>query len=228
MLLGNNSVLLKSAGRNMGGPSLSAERSNWNRTGAMRNWYFDQSDTMSEKIGQPNASLAPYAWMLPQVAGGLASINRLGGSGAANGAGTLGKNATASLTGGLAEALVGISTTGSLSTADLSGSSLISAASILGYWIDALGAATGTGSLTASISGAPGWIFSDLAGSGEISLAPYAQGWIEANITPFTDLSPENLSAAVWAAVSASHNDPETMGAKVNAALTLAKYLGLK
>ena len=38
--------------------------------------------------------------------------------------------------------------------------------------------------------------------------------------TPFTELSPQNLAAAVWDAVASQYNDPGTMGARVNSAAT--------
>jgi hypothetical protein len=41
-----------------------------------------------------------------------------------------------------------------------------------------------------------------------------------ANVTPFTDLSPENLATAVWNALAASYDDGGTMGEKLNAAGT--------
>jgi hypothetical protein len=39
---------------------------------------------------------------------------------------------------------------------------------------------------------------------------------LEGHITPFTDLSPENLASAVWSALAASNNLAGTMGEKLN------------
>jgi hypothetical protein len=176
---------------------------------------------MAEKVGQPNA-LPPYAWMLPQRAGGLASINRLTGAGVATGAGTLGKRATAGLTGGLADALVATGMMASLSVGSASGVGAVHGAdgmgtpSVLGYWRDATAAMTGSAILAASGVGSAGRITSSLSGSGYASLAPYAHGWVEADITPFVDLSPTNLATAVWSAMAAGSNGTGTMGEKLN------------
>jgi len=37
-------------------------------------------------------------------------------------------------------------------------------------------------------------------------------------MTPFTELSPENLAKAVWSALASENNDIGTMGAKLNTA----------
>ena len=36
------------------------------------------------------------------------------------------------------------------------------------------------------------------------------------NITPFTELSPQNLASAVWSALATANNEPGTMGEKLN------------
>lgn len=43
---------------------------------------------------------------------------------------------------------------------------------------------------------------------------------LEADITPYTELSPESLAASVWSALAANFNDPGTMGEKMNDAGT--------
>jgi hypothetical protein len=51
---------------------------------------------------------------------------------------------------------------------------------------------------------------------------------LSGDITPFTELSPQNLATAVWAAVAADNRDPNSMGEFVQKLLTVAKFLGLK
>ena len=63
---------------------------------------------------------------------------------------------------------------------------------------------------------------------------------LEGEWTPFTELSPEGLAAAVWNSLAANFNELGTMGNKLNTAssggdpwtdtraLTVAKFLGLK
>lgn len=43
---------------------------------------------------------------------------------------------------------------------------------------------------------------------------------LEADITPYTELSPESLAASVWNSLAANFNDPGTMGEKLNDAGT--------
>jgi hypothetical protein len=45
-----------------------------------------------------------------------------------------------------------------------------------------------------------------------------ATGALSGDITPYTELSPQNLAAAVWNAVSATFDDTGSMGEKLNAA----------
>lgn len=72
------------------------------------------------------------------------------------------------------------------------------------------------GALTGSIS-APAHIQSNLAGIGTLVLTSgVIPGYMEAQITLSTELSPENLAAAVWNSVAASFNSAGTMGEKVN------------
>jgi len=45
-----------------------------------------------------------------------------------------------------------------------------------------------------------------------------AIGYMTGEMTPFTELSPENLAKAVWSALASENNDIGTMGAKLNTA----------
>lgn len=75
---------------------------------------------------------------------------------------------------------------------------------------------SGSGVLTSSVS-ALAHIESNLAGLGTLILTSGAiPGYMEAQIALSTDLSPENLAAAVWNAVAANFNAAGTMGEKVN------------
>jgi hypothetical protein len=45
-----------------------------------------------------------------------------------------------------------------------------------------------------------------------------ATGNLSGDITPFTELSPQNLAAAVWETIAADFNETGTMGNKLNLA----------
>lgn len=98
-------------------------------------------------------------------------------------------------------------------------------------------------------------MIASLAGIASLSPNLTGTGELSADITPFTELSPENLAASVWAAAATDNNESGTMGEKLNDAggagnpwaslladngdpgtfgervqqlLTVAKFLGLK
>jgi len=76
----------------------------------------------------------------------------------------------------------------------------------------------GTSALTGSLN-ALADIVSTIIGSGSITNAlPFAIGNMGASITPFTELSPQNLAAEVWNSIAADFNNAGTMGNKVNSA----------
>ena len=64
--------------------------------------------------------------------------------------------------------------------------------------------------------------FAGLFGAATLTLtesgALTATGKLEGHILPYTELSPQSLAAAVWAALSADNNASGTMGEKLNAA----------
>jgi hypothetical protein len=95
----------------------------------------------------------------------------------------------------------------------LSGSGAITAA-LVGSTALA-GALSGTGSLSAALGALSGMVGA-LSGSGTITGDLRGRSFMAADITPVTELSPENLATAVWAAVAAANNDAGSMGEKLN------------
>jgi hypothetical protein len=212
-LIGRYSVLSKHPGRDIGGgatglgynrgdmskPSLSVAR-----FGSLAGW--------EPKSGVPDGYRHPYAWVPPMRAGGLSSRNVIIGTGTVTGLGAMGRNGEATLTGSGE-----LTATGALivsAIAALAGSGTITTAGLLAV-LQATASVSGSGTL-AGTAGALGWVLGALSGSGTLTGTRYATGALEADITPFTDLSPENLAAAVWAAVAADNNDAGTMGEKLN------------
>jgi hypothetical protein len=79
----------------------------------------------------------------------------------------------------------------------------------------------GTGSMTFTGSGGLSMIVPfDGAGSFGIAGSADLRGRLsmDGSWTPFSELSPENLAAAVWDAVASANNDAGTMGNKLNSA----------
>jgi hypothetical protein len=206
MLHGNYSVLLKGPGRFRGGSTVSDNRSNFNRAGANRNFWAGQA-TVPDIPGDPNTAnvqsipsgySAPGAWVMSPKAGGIASRAIISGLGGQSFAGAMGLNAEADLDG------LGLIATAPLqlivsAVAALSGSGQIATAGLVGK-LEAVAALAGTGSLSGAV-GALAGIFADLDGDGALTSTLNALGYMEADVSPFTELSPESLAAAVWASI---------------------------
>lgn len=97
---------------------------------------------------------------------------------------------------------------------DITGTSTLTSA-IIGNWNMAVDL-SGSNTLLADIN-ALAHILSDLISSGTIVLNNGAvPGSLSADITSASELSPENLAAAVWNSIAASFNDAGTMGNKLN------------
>ena len=191
---------------------------NWTNTGRVRNFDSGWATVIggacqSAKSARPYGYLPPKCWVLPRTAGGIASRGLLvHGTGSLTAAGALGRNLTAALAG-----TGDLTATGALivsAVASLAGTGTISTADLLAI-LQAEATIAGTSSATATAT-ALGWALATLAGTGTMTGTRYATGALAADITPFTDLSPENLATAVWSAVASDNNDTGTMGEKVN------------
>lgn len=175
-----------------------AHFANWHRTGALRNLTAGQG-IESELVGLPSGAAHPIAWMLPQKAGALSSHNMTRGSSTASLSLASGRNLAATSDGAsTASATLQL-------VVSLQGSSAGSA-TVEGNLQAALGMAgssAGSGAASATV-GALAWATGEAAGSCTATLTSYATGRLYGSISPFTELSPENLASAVIAAAEAS------------------------
>jgi hypothetical protein len=202
-LLGNYTVFNNGPGRWLGGTSTAhasgigsaqvGTRANWGKTGARRNFAFqDRSTGALEYFSVPDG-YGGRSYVIPIEAGGLSSHDWLVGIATLIGAGALGKNAEA-----LINANGTLTATGQLvvsGVASLAGTGSISATVLAAL----LGSATlsGTGSVTGTAV-AKGFVVANLSGTGTLTATRYATGALAAEITPFTELSPQSLAEAVW------------------------------
>lgn len=176
----------------------STHHSNFAQTGRRRNLTAGEGIT-SELVGIPSGYRHPGAWMLPQRAGALSSHNNTQGSSTATLSLAEGRNIAATSAGiGAASATLQL-VVSMVGTGDGS-------ASVTGNINAALGlSASGAGSTTDSATAtAAGWLAGSSAGSCTATLTRYATGRLYGSISPFTDLSPENLAAAVIAAAQSA------------------------
>jgi len=186
-LIGNYSVINKTCGRFIAGPSVSDNRSNFNTPGSSRNIYFGYAN-IDPKNGVPNGYTPPYSWIIPIKTGGMAVYLGVNGSGSitnVNLAGGLNASASLDGTGSLSNAnlyalgniVTVLNGTGSLSSditgklealANLTGSGNLTGD--LGALVSILSLIAGTGSLNGDIAGAL-YASANLEGTGSISLA---------------------------------------------------------
>jgi len=212
MLIGNYSVLNKTPGRWVSGGSTAGtnqaqSRANWGKTGSIRGFSLQHGNATALKLhGVPTGYYT--GWMLPITAGSLSSNYNAIGASVLAGAMAAGINITGSLAGSELAVAIGqlIVSAGGAATGSttLSGNVVASLA--------ATGYANGSGTATANI-GALVWGSGSAAGVGDATLVSYATGRLSGSITPFTELSPQSLAAAVWNELIANHQEPGSMGA---------------
>jgi hypothetical protein len=219
VLLGNYSVLNKNPGRALGGSTVADSRGAWNKPGAMRNRFVaDRGDGWTAKTSQPSGVRPPYTWLLPITAGGMSTAGTITGSSEVTASVAGGRNAQATLTGSST-----VTATLQLvvsAVAALSGSSTVNA-ELVGK-VAVAAALSGSSSVTAAIE-AIAWATATLAGSSTVNATPSATGELVCNITPFTELSPQNLAAAVWNTVADTYDEAGTFGAELNLLHVIAR-----
>jgi hypothetical protein len=210
MLKQNGSILTQMPMRFIGG-AVCADRAFWSRPGELSN----ARNGFGNLAAIPQGHLAPSAWQMPYKGGGMSSFTDLRASASLNSlnlaAGiNIEGSTSAALTVGIADLQLIVSANGAVTitatvngtiAGALSGSGSTSATATvsnatLGAIVDALGTAIAAASASATIK---------------------ALGNMEGEITPFTELSPQNLAAAVWSALSAENDTAGTMGALLNA-----------
>jgi hypothetical protein len=174
----------------------------------------NQTAAFGELAGQPDGTTHPSSWLMALQAGRISSRStQITFSAAASG--TLGLPATGStsitFTVPPADLQLVVSASGSTSitfstTADLAGALAAQGSTSISFTVPSatLGAiinAQGNAPITWSLSA-----------------TPRAIGVLSGDITPFTELSPQSLSAAVWQALASAYNTPGSMGELLNSA----------
>jgi hypothetical protein len=166
--------------------------------------------TFGEYAARPQGALHPGSWMLPQKAGALSSHNEAQGASTAALNLAAGRNIAGQADGATPTAQATLQLVVSMTgTAD-------GIATVTGNVLAALGmSGSAAGSSTADAAkNAIAWCYGEGAGSSAATLTRYATGRLYGSITPYTELSPQTLAAAVIAAAEA---DPITANvARVN------------
>lgn len=184
---------------------------------------WGRSDRMNQSVGEgipsklagiPSGHLAPSSWVLPYKPGAMSAFTFVGATVTANPLTvSAGKNAVGStditFTVGPSQLNLVVSAVGNVAiTFTLTG--------LLQSVAPASGNANITFTVGPSTLGALAGVF------GNVTVTIAANGTIQAignlsgAITPYTELSPQNLAAAVWEALASAYNTPGSMGEKLN------------
>lgn len=208
MLIGNLSVLNKNPGRDSGGNS-TALASGIGGGGSIRssldkpsNWRkFSQRDnsgatftSLNHFAAKPNGYYPQGVYAFPDKAGYLSAVNRANVEATFTGSGALGRNLTFVAT-GIATTLSAI---GQLVVSGFASIANHATVSSNAYAALAGVASIACGTTVASSLLAKGWVSGSLAQTTSVVAVRYATGLLEADILPYTELSPQNLATAVW------------------------------
>mgnify|MGYP007100052158 CR=1 FL=1 len=178
------------------------------RSGPLRNFHGEARVTgESLKASYPSGYRHPYTWSMARTSGALASRLEIEGLGSFTGAGARGRNLTGSSAG-----TGSFTATGALvssASATINGAATVTSNAFAAL----LATATITGSATPTASlVAKGWGIAAINGTATFTGTRYATGTLAAEITPFTELSPQSLASAVWAqALEAGYTAEEMM-----------------
>lgn len=237
-LIGNYSVLNKTSGSFIGGPSVSDTRANYRLTGKNYNRYLDG---FSPKSATPSGYVPPYSWVPAIKAGGLATFVTVRGTGdflRSNLAGGLNGVAPLSGTGNITNAsiLYAIVAAAALSgsgnaTAAITGkleavAALTGAgdlAGVISVILEMAAALAGSGETGADIAGALS-ATSDLLGAGDLSGAMSGALAIAASLTGSATLNSEIM--ALWSMVAGLQGDGNTTANLQAIGNTVAALIG--
>jgi len=184
----------------------------------MLGWFTQsQNDGKQSQIIRdsfPTGTNPPYSYVMGHKGTLLVSSNTTNGVGELTGNAAMGRaiastdlNGTGTISSASLSLIIQLACTDLNGIGSLSGSmsGLVQLASTL----------AGAGEITSALQ-LIAYIVSNITGTGSVTSTLRGTASLEAEITPFTELSPENLAASVWNSVAASFNEAGTMGEKMN------------
>lgn len=255
-LLGNRDVYLKNLWSATNGTSTA---------GAYTGNVFSQSSgkkrnafsTLQKYNSNPVGYRPPYCQLIAQTNGGLGSYKQLSGSlSTTNGNIAGGKNAQAALSASIVLSSAEMGLVVQL-LASIAASISVTNASLAAILEMVANTISASGTLNTPILGALASVQASLLASIDVTTASMnnSRGFMTAEITPYTELSPQSLAASLlnslladfndagtvgealnsigaasnpWSSDLSSNTTPGTFGERVQQLLTLAKYMGLK
>jgi hypothetical protein len=214
MALKTNTTLLAQLPLRQIGGSPGTFRSMWRRGDRMNQSVGE--GIPSKLAGVPSGHLAPSSWVLPYKPGAMSSFTNL----------------VVTVTPGLLNLAAGVNISGdstvTITVNPADGQLIVSAVGSTSITFNLAGdlagalSASGSTSFSFTVNNATLGAIVDAIGAALVqfsnSATVRATGNLSGDITPFTELSPQNLAAAVWETIAADFNDPGTMGNKLNLA----------
>jgi hypothetical protein len=214
MALKTNTTLLAQLPLRLIGGSPGTFRSMWRRGDRMNQSVGE--GIPSKLAGVPSGHLAPSSWVLPYKPGAMSSFTNL----------------VVTVTPGLLNLAAGVningSTTVTITVNPADGQLIVSAVGSTSITFDLAAnlagalSASGSTSFSFTVNNATLGAIVDAVGAALVqfsnSATVRATGNLSGDITPFTELSPQSLSAAVWEALASAYNTPGSMGELLNSA----------
>jgi hypothetical protein len=214
MALKTNTTLLAQLPLRQIGGSPGTFRSMWGRGDRMNQSVGE--GIPSKLAGIPSGHLAPSSWVLPYKPGAMSSFTNL----------------VVTVTPGALNLAAGVNITGSttvtITVNPADGQLIVSASGSTSITFNLAGdlagalSASGNADITFTVDNATLGAIVDAVGAALVqfsnSATVRATGNLSGDITPFTELSPQSLSAAVWEALASAYNAPGTMGELLNSA----------
>lgn len=213
-LIANYSYVNQICGHNHSGVTLP----NWIISPHRMRGYYGQAQTSdnTEQVKRdsfPTGTNPPYTIMMGAKGALLTSTNVTNGVGSMTSGLAMGRAIAADLEGTGTISAANLSLIIQLACSDLIGTGALTAS--MSGLVQMASTMAGTGQLTAALQ-LLAFVVSNMSGTGAITATLRGTATLEADITPFTTLSPENLAASVWNSLAASFNSVGTMGEKMN------------
>lgn len=214
MLTANYSYINRICGHNHSGPTNPCQ---WIAPHTMRSYYtYTDVGPNSEQIKRdsfPTGTNPPYSLIMGDKGCLLVSSNTTNGIGTLSGSAAMGRAIASNLSGSGTISTANLSLIVQLVCNTLSGSGTLTA-SMSGI-VQLASNLAGVGALTASLNLLAS-IICNISGTSTLTAGLRGTASLEADITPFTALSPESLAASLWNSLAASFDDPGTMGEIMN------------
>lgn len=174
--------------------------------------FNDEDEASIQKDSIPTGTNPPYSIVMGFKGALLSATTAVGGNSELDASMAMGRAISANLEGSGTISTANLSLVVQLACAILGSGSLTAA--MVGK-VEMAANLAGSGDLTAALNLIAN-VSADLSGTGTLTAGLRGTADLSVEITSFSELSPQNLAAAVWSSLAASFNDLGTMGEIMN------------